>query len=216
MNNINSKAIKDFLFKSIFFTFKQYTFMRKQVLILLGVVAAIATSCDNQADLLGNDLNLARSVSGVYDGTLTNSVTGQSRDATLTVTYENDSLVSLNCVADGFDTTMTMRLYQNYDSIMLCSTGDDFYEMYGHQYRGDVDFSHSMDKNSMNHNMNCNCWAGDDQWNAWTNHMNTQHDADDRHYGGFDTKSHTSNFDFQMNDGQNMWFESFRGVKKSS
>ena len=191
--------------------------MMKQVLVLLGIVAVISMSCDNEASKLGDDLNLAKSVSGVYSGTLTNSATGQVRDATLTVTYENDSLISLHCEADDFDSTMTMQIYQNYDSVMICSTGDDFYRMYGHQYQGDKDFSHSMDQSWMNHNMNCsNCWAGNDQWNAWTNHMNTQHDNDDRHYGGFDTESHTGKLDFQMDEGQNMWFESFRGVKKSS
>ena len=193
--------------------------MKKQFWILSGIVAVLFAACDNQSDQLFGDVNLAKSVSGVYSGTMTNSQTGLSRDATLTVNYENDSLVSMHWKADDFDTTMMMRLYQNYDSVMVCSTGDDFYRQYGHNYQKDKDYSHSMDKDSwmgMGHNGGCNCWAGNDQWNAWTNHINTQHDQDDDHLGRFDTRNRSCQFDIEVDDGNHTWMESFSGVKKSS
>jgi hypothetical protein len=179
-------------------------------------VIAFAVSCDNQVDLLENfDQNLSASVRGTYTGHLTNSASNQSRPATLTVITQNDSLVSMHCLANDFDSTVMVRLYQNMDSIMVCSTENDFYSQYGRELNMDyMDFSHNMPQGWMGNNMNSNCWAGNDQWNAWTNHMNTQHASNDEHFGGFDMESNISYYTFRIKNGNNTYDEFFQGIKK--
>lgn len=94
-------------------------------LVLLGIVIAFAVSCDNQTDSLKNfDPNLSAYVQGTYTGHLTNSASNQRRPATLTVITQYDSLVSMYYLANDFVSTDMVRLYQNMDNIMACSTGN--------------------------------------------------------------------------------------------
>lgn len=197
-------------------------------LILVILITFFHASCNKQETSIDKTANntLAAKVIGTYSGTLKNSTTYNSTQATLTTTSLNDSLVSIHCIAFGFDTTISVQLYQNYDSIMFCFIGQDFYNAYGHN-RNNYDFCHSkqsgwMNNNWMNdgnwmgnmmHNWGNNSWAGNDQWNAWTNHMNTQHNKNDMHFGGFNHILKSCNYRFYMHSGNTHYFEIFNGVK---
>ena len=198
------------------------------IVLLSGIFSlSILYSCDKSDTIDSPNELLSSKVVGTYYGTLKSSTTNQNKEATLTVTMQNDSLIAMHCVADNFDSTLTMQLYQNYDSIMVCYTGQDFFNEYGHN-TNNYDFCTSQQSGWMNNNwMNdttcCdnndnnwgnNTWAGNDQWNAWTNHMNTQHNENDMHYGGFNPEKNSCNYIFSMNDGNNDYFEIFEGIRK--
>jgi len=190
----------------------------------------ILSSCEEEKMPinLSDDYSLASDVVGTYTGTIQNSLTKENKTATLTVTMQNDSLITMHCVAEDFDTTITMQLYQNSDSIMLCSTGQDFYNQYQHD-KNNYDFCYSQQSGWMNENwMNdSNCWgndntnwgnsnwAGNDQWNAWTNHLNTQHNQNDMHFGGFSLSENTCNYSFLMYNETSNYYEVFEGVNNN-
>lgn len=195
-------------------------------LIALSASLLILYSCKKDED--NTPVNsLTSMVTGTYSGTLKNLSTNQSKDATLTVSMQNDSLVRMHCVAQNFDTTVTVQLYQNHDSIMACYSGQDFYNEYGHN-TNNYDFCNNQQAGWMNqswmgdehHYGNHNntwgnsTWAGNNQWNAWTNHRNTQHNQNDRHYGGFNPTSNTCFYEFSKLDAGSVHFELFEGVKQ--
>ena len=197
---------------------------RIQLVIVLGILSMfIFTSCEEE-EIISE--SLSSEVIGTYTGTLKNSTTSQSRMASIEVISINDSLVSMHCVADGFDSTIVMQLYQNYDSIMLCYTGQVFYDEYDHN-KNNYDFCTNRQSGSMNNNWmndgNCwgnsnknwgnNTWAGNEQWNAWTNHMNTQHNQNDSHFGGFNPSMNSCIYKFSMPHNDANYFEIFQGVK---
>ena len=184
-------------------------------ILVAGLIAitVFAVSC-KKSDNNPGDQTLAGTVTGTYSGQLKNSQTNQTSPATLTVTALNDSVISMQCVADHFDTTVTLMLYENYDSIMLCYTGQDFRNQYGH----DLD-NHNFCNSKPNgwDNGWCeehNCWGGDDHWNAWTNHLSTQHTKDDPHYGAFNPGAGSCEYSFPVNTNKSPYiFETFKGSK---
>ncbi|HYQ56652.1 MAG TPA: hypothetical protein VEP89_04825 [Draconibacterium sp.] len=183
----------------------------------LSLIAAtvLAVSC-KKTDTNPDTTSLSKLVTGTYSGELKNSQTNISVPATLNVSALNDSMISMHCFANNFDTTLNMMLYENNDSIMMCFTGQDFYNEYGH--------------NLDNHNF-CNSnpegwhsgWEGEhnnwwgnqnNMWNAWNNHMNTQHNQGDQHYGGFNPNAHNCNYSFKVITGNLTYSESFSGAIK--
>lgn len=201
--------------------------LRILFLFALTIGVFVFSSCEKEDTLNNTADSLASEVVGTYSGTLKNSFTNQSTDATITVTMQNDSLVMMHCVAESFDSTVTIQLYQNNDSVMGCYTGQDFYNEYGHN-TNNYDFCNNQqsgwsnskwmnDDNYWGNNNNDwgnSTWAGNNQWNAWTNHMNTQHNQNDRHYGGFDPTANTCNFKFSMLNSSTEYFEIFEGIKQ--
>ena len=65
---------------------------------------------------------------------------------------------------------------------------------------------------NMNQGWGNSNWAGTDQWNAWTNHMNTQHNQNDNHFGGFKPNMNSCIYKFSVQNSTN-YFEVFEGVK---
>jgi hypothetical protein len=127
---------------------------------MVAVVGFLFYSC-NKEEETPLDNTLASSVIGTYTGTLKSTATNQSSPATLNVTLINDSLVSMHCLSYNFDSTFTMQLYQNYDSIMVCYTGQDFFAEYGHN-RNNYDFCTNRQSGWTN-----NAWMNDG--NCWGN-----------------------------------------------
>jgi hypothetical protein len=197
-----------------------------KIIPVMAMCAILFSSCSKDANFT-NKNSLALEVAGTYSGILKNSTTNQSTQATVTTSVINDSLIFIHCFGSGFDTTIKVQLYQNFDSIMFCFTGHDFYDIYGH-YENNYDFCFSKQSGWVNNgwmnngscwgNKNINWgnsnWAGNDQWNAWTNHMNTQHNQHDTHYGWFNSTSKSFNYHFKMHSGSSYYFEIFDGVLK--
>ena len=176
-----------------------------------------ATSCNKDNMDPGDPITpvkLANKVAGTYNGNITNTATNQTKPATVTVTAVNDSVVSIHCVADGFEQTHTLRLYDNNDKVMVCYTGQEFEGEYGHHLDDETDFCNNQPDGWENDwCMNNNCWYQGDDSNAWTNHMNTQHDQNDVHYGDFEPGNNACNYDFKVVDGNSTYFQSFTGTK---
>ena len=202
---------------------------RNAFLFVIAVSVFMFYSCEKTDAVDNTTDSLASEIIGIYSGTLENSSTNQSREATLTVTMQNDSLILMHCVAGSFDSTIIMQLYQNHDSVMVCHTGQDFYNEYGH-LTNNYDFCFSRQMGWTNNNwMNNNCcmgnnntnwgnmqWAGNEQWNAWTNHLNTQHNQNDRHYGGFNLTMKSCHYQYSLINGNTGYFEIFKGVKSNN
>ena len=191
---------------------------RIHLVLLVGAVLGIVLSSCKKEDDENNPISeesLASEVTGTYTGELKNSTTNQSRAATLTVTMQNDSLVSMHCIAEGFDSTIFVQLYQNHDSIMVCYTGQEFYNQYGHNLNNYNFCNNKPSSWNSNWCTNNSCWGGEDNWNAWTNHLNTQHDHNDMHFGGFNPGTNSCNYMFNVNEDNTNYFEVFNGIKNN-
>ena len=99
------------------------------VIIILGF-----TSCDKSEKTVTNN-----SIEGTYVGTLTNEglksangIIPGNTSATADVTKTGDREIEVHCFSDELDTTFMLDYYENNDSMMVCLTGDNFEEMYGH------------------------------------------------------------------------------------
>lgn len=189
----------------------------KSILVLsLVVVTFITVSCKKTNDQDLNKVALTSQVTGTYSGNLRNSQTNTTTPATITVRAINDSLVSLYCQSSIFDTTVTMMLYDNNDSIMMCYTGNDFYNEYGHNL-DNHNFCNSQPNGwTSGWENNHDIWYGNsnNMSNAWNNHMNTQHKAGDQHYGAFNPNSNSCDYAFKIGGANSSYWEYFSGMKK--
>jgi len=132
-------------------------------------------------------------VAGTYRGNLAgttykSSNTNDKSSGVADVSPVNDSTVSIHCYDDstGFDTTFMMGLYQNgSDSIMLFSTGQNFYNQYGF----------SMDS-MMNSMMGGSMMGGTYGLNEWQQLMYKLQDPGNGNYGSFDMMNGTFYYPF--------------------
>jgi hypothetical protein len=132
-----------------------------------------------------DDLNLG-DVSGTYIGTLTGDF--RSIQPATTVVSNIGDHIEIHCFAENFDTTITLDIYNNADRMMVCLTGEEFENMYGHM----------LGEGNMNHH-------GSD----WMQHLNDEHQEGDEHFGFFDMQLLTFEFTFQMDNG-NFHFQGTR------
>jgi hypothetical protein len=172
-------------------------------IVLVGIIAltVAATSCSKKEPL---KKDLISQIAGTYKGTLTNS-TGLKHDGTADVSAVSDSVVQIHCFdQDGFDTTFVMEFYRNGDSVMLCNTGEDFFNRYGHEMTGQ---HHMWDNMSGNMMGNMGSMDNDD----WQQHMRNQHQPGDEHFGSFDMDNGMFNYLFEMKNSAQS--KSFSGKK---
>ncbi len=172
-------------------------------IVLVGIIAltVAATSCSKKGPL---KKDLLSQIVGTYKGTLTNSA-GLKHDGTADVSAVNDSVVQIHCYdQNGFDTTFVMEYYGNGDSVMLCNTGEDFINQYGHEMTGQ---HHMWDNASGNMMGNMDMDADD-----WQQHMRNQHQTGDEHFGSFNMNNGTFNYLFEMK-GDSTKTKAFSGEK---
>ena len=147
-------------------------------------------SCEKSDDLNNND------VTGTYIGTLSSILTNKSnseliKPATVIVSSLGNQ-IQIYCQAENFDTIVMLDIYDHNDNVMVCLTGEEFENMYGHM----------LGQGNMNGNMH----NGTD----WMNHLNNEHQDGDEHFGDFDMQHHAFNYTFRMNNGD-FYFE---GIKE--
>lgn len=156
-------------------------------------VAVLLFSCNTKDSIVTSD------VSGTYDGTLsiantTSRVNSSEVVIPATATVKNiGNQIEVHCFAENFDTTIMLDFYENGEEFMVCFTGQDFENMYGHMLG---------EGNMMGGNMHGNN-------SQWMQHLNNEHPEGDEHFGGFNMHDNTFNFTFKMNDGD---FH-FQGIK---
>ena len=178
----------------------------KRRVILAGAILAVAvigfTSCEKAEDLNVNDIE------GVYVGTFSVSSSlkstldaSESHHGTAEISLMNDTLMEVHCFGVDIDTTFMLGYYEHNDSILVCLTGDDFENMYGHML-GEGHMGGGMMGDSQN---------GESQW---AHHMHDEHNAGDEHFGGFDMHEMTFTYSFIMMDESSPYYLRFHGVKQ--
>ena len=142
----------------------------------------IMFACDNSTDMTDSE------VTGVYQGTLTSKSNGLdvTIPATADITMFGDQ-IQVHCYGEGFDTSLQLDMYQNGREIMLCLTGDDFENMYGHM----LGQGH-MGGGRMNDMRN--------NESEWMHHLNDEHQDGDEHFGHFNMLNHSFNYTFRKGD----------------
>ena len=159
--------------------------------LLTIIIVILFVSCQKSDDIGYND------VAGTYVGTLTSNLANKSseivvtKDATVVVSSVGNQ-IQVNCYAEDFDTTIMLGTYDNNDEVMVCLTGEEFENMYGHM----------LGQGHMNGNMQNN-------GTEWMQHLNNEHQEGDEHFGGFDMQYHSFNYTFKMSNGD----YHFQGMK---
>lgn len=147
------------------------------------IIVILFVSCQKSDDIGYND------VTGTYVGTLTSNLANKSseiavtKDATVVVNRVGNQ-IQVNCYAEDFDTTIMLGTYNHNDEVMVCLTGEEFENMYGHM----------LGQGHMNGNMQNN-------GTEWMQHLNNEHQEGDEHFGGFDMQHHSFNYTFRMSNG---------------
>lgn len=172
--------------------------MKTQIIKNLKVIFTLTLvlvffACEKN-DVLNDD-----QVTGSYIGTISTDISGKSSISTTSKSATADismlgNQIEVHCYGEEFDTRIILDVYHNGDDIMVCLTGDDFENMYGHMY-GQGNMMHG----NMQHN-----------GSEWMQHLNNEHQEGDEHFGSFDMQHHTFNYTFQMSNGD---FH-FQGTKK--
>ena len=148
------------------------------------VIVVIFFACEKN-DVLNDD-----QITGSYIGTISTDVSGKSsisatfKPATADINMLGNQ-IEVHCYGEEFDTSVILDIYHKGDDIMVCLTGDDFENMYGHMY-GQGNMMHG----NMQHN-----------GSEWMQHLNNEHQEGDEHFGGFDMQRHTFNYTFKMSNG---------------
>ena len=151
--------------------------------ILTIIIVILFVSCQKSDDIGYND------VTGTYVGTLTSNLANKSseiavtKDATVVVSSVGNQ-IQVNCYAEDFDTNIMLGTYDHNDEVMVCLTGEEFENMYGHM----------LGQGHMNGNMQNN-------GTEWMQHLNNEHQEGDEHFGGFDMQRHSFNYTFRMSNG---------------
>jgi hypothetical protein len=154
------------------------------------------------------------SIEGTYYGTYSRTASLKSTqsdsraadNATAEVTKVGENLIEVYCDGDEIDTTFMLNYYMQYDSAMVCLTGDDFENIYGHM----------LGAGHMGGGMMGGGMMGDigDNETEWMHHLNDEHQPGDEHFGGFDLKMGTFTYYLRMTDETEPYYMKFSGSKE--
>ena len=169
-------------------------------ILFLAFLAALAIAgCNSTDDLTDN------SIEGTYVGTLTSkSATGAvigSSSATAGISKTSEGLIQVHCFGTGIDTTFMLNYFRDNDSVMVCLSGSDFQNTYGHV----------MGQGHMGGGMMGDIQKGQTEWQ---HHMADEHMAGDKHYGGFDMMNNSFGYTFNKYSGTSHMIMNFEGTKK--
>jgi ABC-type phosphate transport system substrate-binding protein len=176
---------------------------KRNVLIVIAAIFVVVSSCEKEDNLTID------SISGVYTGTIEkNSNTKGSlisksakTTATAIVTPIIDEFIKVHITSSMIDTTFTLNYYEHNDSVMVCLTGDDFENIYGHML-GDGHMGSNMMGDITNGQTN------------WMHHLNDEHQTGDEHFGGFNIENHSFGYRIKIMDGGNPFYWNFQGEIK--
>lgn len=156
-----------------------------------------------------NDYN--GTIEGIYYGTLVRTTSlklaqthsGAGDQDTAEVTMMGENLIEVHCHGDEIDTTFMLDFYLHNDSVLVCLTGDDFENMYGH-----MPGSGHMGGGMMGD-------MGSDE-TEWMHHLSDEHEAGDEHFGAFDLRHGTFTYSIRMTDETEPYYMRFSGSKAGS
>jgi len=179
--------------------------MKKRMIVvgaLLAVVVIGFTSCEKSDD---PDVN---TIEGVYEGAFSESGSlkaalfdgNEGHHGSAVVSMMGNNQIEVHCFGNEIDTTFMLDFYEHNDSVMVCLTGDDFENMYGHML-GEGHMGGMMSDISNSETQ-------------WMHHMNDEHNNGDEHFGGFDMHEMTFSYSFKMMDEASPYYLRFHGVKQ--
>ncbi len=155
----------------------------KTIIIISVIFAVFFLSCKKK-DESANNVNF-NEITGTYKGQITQK-NAQTYSATADVTKANDEAVYIHCYGNDLDTSFMLNVYENGDEAMVCYSGQDFENEYGHP--------------AGNHMMHSSGGT------AWQHHMDDEHDVSDNHYGSFDMSNHSFSYTFNMDNAESFEF----------
>lgn len=171
--------------------------------LMLAVLLLGFTSCEKSEDPSVNEIE------GKYIGSLLESSSLKSTQygstfedhTTAVVSMRSNNQIEVHCFGELIDTTIMLDYYHHGDSVMVCLTGIDFENQYGHM-RGEGHMSGGMmgDRNS-----------GETEW---MHHMYDEHDQGDDHFGRFNMSDKSFSYSFRMMDGTTPYYLRFHGIKE--
>ena len=178
--------------------------MKKMRLIAMiaGVAMLTVTACEK------TDNDSRESVEGIYAGTLSSgnksadalNSSNEEYEVTAEVSMTSNDQLEVDWDSQHMDTTIRFNHYNHNDSVLICFTGEDFENMYGHMLgEGHMSGGHMSDMH--------------DGETEWMHHMADEHDEGDEHFGGFDMQHHTFTYHFEMMDGDTPYSLTFQGDK---
>lgn len=150
-----------------------------------------------------------QSIEGTYTGTLVqegglktiSATLNETGDAFAEVTMVEDGLIEVYCHGDQLDTTFMLNYYDHNDSIMVCNTGVDFENLYGHM----------LGSSHMGGGMMGDIQQGESEW---MHHMHDEHNESDEHFGGFNMDEGMFTYTFRMMDQTHQYNLTFQGNKE--
>jgi hypothetical protein len=179
----------------------------RKMIIVAGFTLAIVmmgfTSCEKSDDQSIDDIE------GTYIGSFSISsslksapLDGSDEDhGTTDVNMMGDNQIQVHCYGNAIDTTFMLDYYEHNDSVMVCLTGVDFENMYGHM----------LGQGHMMGGMMGDISNGESEW---MHHNNDEHNERDEHFGGFNMHDGTFTYSFSMMDGTTPYYLKFHGVKE--
>jgi len=169
--------------------------LKKVSIVAIVLLSIIVVSCNKSDDQVETDLT--KKVTGTYTGILTTGSLKSTSPATADITTYNNYTVQVHCYGDDIDTTFLLELYEDGNMMRVCFTDDDFYNEYNHH-------------KSENHHM-----MGDNgNWTNWNQHMNNEHEWNDKHYGYFDMDDGKFDYTFKIKTPSSEYTQQFVGSRQ--
>lgn len=148
------------------------------------------------------DAERIQEITGNYTGFYYNVPLSVSHDSTAQadIIETGDGEISVHCYGEVLDTTFILNYYEHNHSVMVCLTGEEFKNVYGHMPGSGHIMGGMMD----------------DLYSEteWMHHLDDEHNEGDEHYGWFDIDHHSFDFTFNLENGNSNFQIRFHGTKK--
>lgn len=187
------------------------------ILMLLSGVLMVSCKKDTQID---DELNYLEEIVGIYSGTFSSDDLKTIITANAEIQMNADSSIWFHCYGGEIDTTFMLDIFDHNDSILVCLTGTEFANEYGHARIRQGSMMNWSDFNSGGHGMGGNMMGNNTNLSndstGWYYHMREEHHGEnEEHFGGFDMNNHT--FGYRFRDPQNLeMFIKFESVKNTN
>ena len=154
--------------------------------LLLVIMILSISGCDK------NEEPELDSIDGIYTGSIREeSATNLNSKAPYSfivgeITTMGNQL-EFHCYGEGIDITMMLEYFEHHENTMVCLTGNDYSDLYGHRHGAGM-----VSGMGMNHMSSGNT--------DWERHLSTSHNQDDPHFlSGFNMNDGTFNCTFDWN-----------------
>lgn len=165
----------------------------QKIALLFLLTFMLFISCDKK------EVGAEALLQGSYVGTLTpvNSEIQTTQPAVADVKVVGNHLLEIHCYSEEFDTIVRLNYFHHNEQYMVCATGQDFENMYGHALSG----QHMSQGRMMNES-------------EWMYHLRREHSESDEHFGQFGGMDHSFEYIFMFENDELPYNLKFLGMKK--